>query len=151
MKTYPLQYGSGRVLPLGMGRFFASVILTIKVPFRFLLNLRDASDGTYLSAKMMSPLLFIMHSSSGGSVCQKYPYYNSSCCYNSKLLLPCPAERTTWRTGHRRPAQPWASSPRPGSRCGRTCRCATPRSTSSSSQPRCEASQTEQKNPLELC
>ena len=113
MKTYPLQYGSGRVLPLGMGRFFASVILTIKVPFRFLLNLRDASDGTYLSAKMMSPLLFIMHSSSGGSVCQKCPYYNSSsCCYSQLLTLSCRAYHLADGSSKTCPAMGIITSPR---------------------------------------
>merc|ERR1712130_110094 len=55
-------------LPRGMGRFLASVNFTISVPFLLLLNLREDSEGTYLRARMMSPRLFMVHSSSGGSV-----------------------------------------------------------------------------------
>ena len=55
-------------MPFGTGRFLASVILTIRVPFLFLLNLREESEGTYLRATMMSPLELMTDSSSGGSV-----------------------------------------------------------------------------------
>ena len=53
---------------MGTGRFLASVIFTMRVPFLFLLNFREESDGMYFRATIRSPLELVTDSSSGGSV-----------------------------------------------------------------------------------
>ena len=95
MKSYHLQYGSGRVVPLGTGRFLASLIKIIRVPLFFLLCFGEASEGTYLRATIMSPFELITDSSSGGSVCKEGNYLRMYCFIGSptsKHILSTTAE-----------------------------------------------------------